>query len=62
MTRKETEEALEKLKAEWNPLMESKSSVWRIVLLEMALKSGVDPETVCFGYEIEEGKGTKWDE
>lgn len=30
-------------------------------LLEVAIKNDVDPDSVYFAYEIEEGKGKKWD-
>lgn len=69
MNRKETEAALDKLKIEQSPTSYKTShrefcDIYQIALYETALKYGVDPESedVMFYFDIENGKGTKFDE
>jgi len=64
MTRAETQARLDELNSDPKNTCGSTFKVFcnihEAALYEAALKYGVDPDSVWFAYEIEEGKGTKW--
>lgn len=65
MTRPETEKRLQQIIdefADWNSKNQGLDSkhfrlVYEQALMEAALKHGIDPESVWFYHEIEDGKG-----
>lgn len=65
MIRKETEKALTeaKITQQKNGLSAFRTFclIYEIKLYESCLNRGVDPDSILFYYDAEEGKGIKWE-